>query len=306
MAGPHATQASLIDRRISEIENESKRLRDGRAIAYAQLQSDLAGIPSDSQGAIESRLLRYRRYESNHNAVIQGLEREKNSLFAQKEHYSSEAQAERQEMIAGNPKKGQVTNQAAVLIMAGLEVLGALAALFFVPGSPAQLYGKKSASKSHSGDERETEYAFAVSSAYFQNICDWQGDFGPDAEWAGNAGARYALSNIGSAYMAGRIAAINNNVNTTVQTERAQVNDGQQTLGNCFDGLQLAMPVSEALYFSGPAGPNLSYIFQLAVTNPAVSTGIDTTNTMHENSHNHGHRFTALAQQYEAILALLP
>lgn len=232
--------------------------------------------------------------------------------LAEEENYlhnylrEEKSEALRQEMKEELRKRAQAANQANVLIVVGLVVLGGLAALFFVPGSPAQLYGKKSASKSHSGDERETEYAFAVSSAYFQNICDWQGDFGPDAEWAGNAGARYALSNIGSAYMAGRIAAINNNVNTTVQTERAQVNDGQQTLGNCFDGLQLAMPVSEALYFSGPAGPNLSYIFQLAVTNPAVSTGIDTTNTMHENSHNHGHRFTALAQQYEAILALLP
>lgn len=90
-----------------------------------------------------------------------------------------------------------------------------------------------------------------------------------------------------------------------MQTEAEQVNDGRETLGNTFDGLQLAIPVSQSLYFSGPAGPAISFSFQLAVVNSAVGTGIDTTNKMHEDSRKHGERLIALAQQYDEAFRLV-
>ena len=83
-----------------------------------------------------------------------------------------------------------------------------------------------------------------------------------------------------------------------MRTQAEQVEKGRGILVNAFDGLQLAMPVSESLYFSGPAGPALSYSFQLAVTNAGVGASIDTTNTMHENSQKHAKRLLALSQQY--------
>ncbi|MBX9696158.1 MAG: hypothetical protein K2Z81_27465, partial [Cyanobacteria bacterium] len=53
----------------------------------------------------------------------------------------------------------------------------------------------------------------------------------------------------------------------------------------------------ENLYFSGPAGPALSYNFQLVVTNSAVGAGTETTRTMHENSAQHAETLTTLTQQ---------
>lgn len=153
-----------------------------------------------------------------------------------------------------------------------------------------------------SDDDPEGAGAFGVSSGYFGDAYEALRAIGSVEGWGGDSGMRYGTGNAGFADLMRQVAETNQQVDATVQTEGEQVEDGRETLGNVCNDLELAMPVSESLYFSGPAGPALSYHFQLAVANSAIGTGTDTANTMHENAQKHAERLSALAQQYDKVL----
>ena len=194
-------------------------------------------------------------------------------------------------------------NPSRAVIVGGLVTVAAGALLFmFVPGSPLNVSGNKK-SPHHSGDSTaDPQDAFAASGDRIQNFHENTQDISSRDAWIGGASTGYAVNNAGIGNLAEHIAATNQAVDGIVQTQAEQVTTGRRTVADAFDGLQLAMPASDSLYLSGPAGPAMSYSFQLAATSSAVSTGIDTTQKMHDNSCNHAARLTELAQQYDAAL----
>ncbi|MBY0442736.1 MAG: hypothetical protein K2Q25_11495 [Mycobacteriaceae bacterium] len=66
--------------------------------------------------------------------------------------------------------------------------------------------------------------------------------------------------------------------------------------------LQLAIPVADALYFSGPVGPLMSYHYQLAVSNPVVSGSADIANMMNDHAKNNAEQLNQWARRYDEIL----
>lgn len=201
----------------------------------------------------------------------------------------------RQEGHSGDPTVNSI-----IIIAAAIMLTFAMVALF----SPSSFKGKNhsSSDEAENTDQEasDSENAFALSGDHFQGVygalC---GITGSTDGWAGDSGTRFADKNAEFRNLMAQIADLNQEVDTTVQTENEQVNDGRETLGNSLNELDLAVPVAQSLYFSGPAGPALSYSFQLAVSSPAINTGVDTTNTMHENSQRHGNRLTALFERYD-------
>ena len=198
-------------------------------------------------------------------------------------------------------------NPSRAVIVGGLVAVAAGALLFmFVPGSPLNVSGDKK-SPHHSGDSAaDPQDAFAASGGHIQGFHEnTQGISSRDA-WTGGASSGYAVNNAGMGNLAEHIAATNQAVDGIVQTQAEQVTTGRRTVADAFDGLQLAMPASDSLYLSGPAGPAMSYSFQLAATSSAVSTGIDTAQKMHDDSRNHAARLTELAEQYDEALRQIP
>ncbi|MBY0441076.1 MAG: hypothetical protein K2Q25_02890 [Mycobacteriaceae bacterium] len=195
----------------------------------------------------------------------------------------------------------------AIYICIGLFLIVAIIMLFlFVPSSPANVLGDKNSRKSSPGKEGPTaEKAFAISGGHFQRIYEMLQEIGLGDGWAGDSSTFYSTNNNGFTNLVDLLVAVSQGVDATVQTEGAQVNAGKETLANAFGGLQLAMPVSESLYFSGPAGPAISTNFQLVVANSAIGTGTDTANTMHESSRKHGERLAALARLYDEALRIV-
>lgn len=205
----------------------------------------------------------------------------------------------------------------AAIIVSGLIIAGSLLALF-LPSSPAYvLNNDNSTEDSEDSDEEKeedqdedeespnAEDAFALSSNHFWSVYETLEHAGPENSWKSSSEACYTTQNNEFRDRIGQIANASQEVDFIVQTEAEQVNNGRSTLENLLGGLQLALPVSKDLYFSGPAGPALSHSFQLAVTNPAVGAGTETTNTMHENSKKHGQNLIAVAQQYDEALSSL-
>lgn len=99
-----------------------------------------------------------------------------------------------------------------------------------------------------------------------------------------------------------RMENANERVRAVVQTQAGQVEDGKSTLGNVLDGLGLAIPVAQTLWFSGPVGPALSYQYQLATSSAAMGTTTGTANGMHDNAEKNAASLDGLAQEYHAIL----
>lgn len=162
--------------------------------------------------------------------------------------------------------------------------------------------------KKRDSDQPETDSqdAFGASGENFRDVYEQLRCAGPAEGWAGSSGNSYATQTAGLRDLLGQITELNQDVDNTVRGEAEQVDSGRKTLENVLAGLQLAIPVAESLYFSGPAGPALSYHYQIAMANSSISTGTDTTTAMHENAQQNGDRLTLLAQKYGAALQFLP
>ncbi|MBY0441697.1 MAG: hypothetical protein K2Q25_06110 [Mycobacteriaceae bacterium] len=191
-----------------------------------------------------------------------------------------------------------LSNQANYLIVGTIFFVVSLLILFSVPGSPIQIIGDGESAKNSEEKDPEKPHAFAVSARCFASIRETSVQV-PSDGWSSDSGLHYADGNIRFNDLVGKTLTISQGVDGAVQNEGEQVREGKETLENTFNGLQLAMPVSESLYYSGPVGPAISYAFQLAVTNSAMGVGVGVANGMHEKSRKNGERFASLARQYD-------
>ena len=186
----------------------------------------------------------------------------------------------------------------AIVIIAGMAIMCGV------------MEAKRKSKNKHDSDSQNSDEEtapvgseFAVSSARLHDVNVLLCDVEPGSRdgWAGGAATRLRAVNSSFGELSAHIVEVNDAVYGTVQTQDEQVQGCRSTLNNIIDELSAAVPVAQSLYFSGPAGPALSYNFQLAVSNPALSTSADTTNTMHDHAQENAARLTGLTQQYEAL-----
>lgn len=126
-----------------------------------------------------------------------------------------------------------------------------------------------------------------------------------EGAWTGSAQARHAAWHIGMRDLGSQMADTDQAVQAVVRTQSEQVTGGRETLGNVLNGVDLAIPVAHALYFSGPVGPVLSYNFQMGVAGSALGTSADAVNSMHENAQQNAGRLDALAHGYDEMFGRL-
>ena len=193
------------------------------------------------------------------------------------------------------------------ILLAAIAV-SAACVLCFTPGLPTNVFGDNHPGDPHPDDpvDPDEETNFAVSGNHFRDAQSTLGNVSLEDGWSGNSGTCHGDRHIGFKNLIEQVADTSQGVDTTVRTQAKQVNAGKETLDTTVTGLQLALPVAESLYFSGPAGPALSHHYQIAVANSAVESSTDTTKNMHENSKMHARRLTALIQQYDETLRSLP
>lgn len=183
----------------------------------------------------------------------------------------------------------------------------AMCLLIFLPHSSKNDDDDENPPEDFNEENSELQNVFAVSGHHFSSVQEtWRNAEPEGAGWLSYSGTHYASQNTGFRNLVGQIAELNHQADTAVRTEDEQVHNGRATLENVLGELHAAIPVAESLYVSGPAGPALSYNFQMAVANSAVGTATDTTNDMHENSTKHAETLTALAQQYNETLSRIP
>ena len=193
-------------------------------------------------------------------------------------------------------------NMSTALIFVGLVTVASLAFLF-IPSSPLRTTSDARSNKNSKKKNVNEEAGFAASGAYFTDLYETIGPSSrQNSEWSSNSCDAYSDNIACLKKVIGSTATANQEVDTAIKTQAEQVDAGRRNLSHTLDGLQLAMPVSESLYYSDPAGQAVSYSFQLASANAAVGKSIDTTNRMHNYSQEHGERLTALAQQYDEAL----
>ena len=190
------------------------------------------------------------------------------------------------------------------LILGGLALVGCLL-LIFLPRSSAKHDDEDSSPKQLNRDDPSLENEFRVSSIRLCDVHKILSDTDPESSWLSPSGALYKDQSSALRMGAEQIADLDHAVDATVRTEGKQVDEGRKTLNEILTELQAAVPIAENLYFSGPAGPCLSYNFQISVTNSAVSSATNTTEDMHQKSRGHAETLTALAQQYDQTLAYL-
>lgn len=208
---------------------------------------------------------------------------------------------------ANAQKSGFTASRITKILLLGIAFASACI-LLFTPGLPTNVLSDNNPGNPHPDDpiDPDEDKAFAVSGDHFCDAHSTLGNLDLTDGWSGNSGSRHGDHHIGFKTLATQAADTSHEVDTTVQTQAEQVNTGKATLENVLTGLQLAVPVAESLYFSGPAGPALSHHYQLAMTNAATETSADTTKTMHENAQMHAQRLTKLAQQYDQAWRSVP
>ena len=280
-----------IEKRIESEEQELATLRADSQISQSVILRQQQDISLLQEGAKALRADCNFYNENIQNFIKSGPEKEIRIR-------SSSESSEWSDLSEEAQKAERCSNQAVVIIVGGL-VLVAAVAMLFIPDSPIGVVGGGESKKGSRGEGAEAESAFTVSGVCFRGVDELMGDINSFDGWLGDSGTGYKASNTGFGDSVAQAAATSRQVDAVVRTQAEQVEDGRATLGNVFDGLQLAMPVSESLYFSGPAGPALSYSFQLAVANVGVGTSVDTTNAMHESSRKHGEHLAVLAQRYD-------
>lgn len=151
----------------------------------------------------------------------------------------------------------------------------------------------------------ETGSAFGASCGLIRAAHEPSESGDQDGAWTGSAQARHAAWHNGLRDLGSQMADTDQAVQAVVRTQSEQVTGGRETLGNVLNGVDLAIPVAHALYFSGPVGPVLSYHFQMGVAGSALGTSADAVNTMHESAQQNGERLDALAQGYDEMLGRL-
>ncbi|MBY0440721.1 MAG: hypothetical protein K2Q25_01090 [Mycobacteriaceae bacterium] len=122
-----------------------------------------------------------------------------------------------------------------------------------------------------------------------------------DHEWTGDGATYRATQGILMSEMTNQMANIGDRVHAVLSTQAGQVEDGRRNLENVLNELKLAMPISEALYFSGPAGPTISWHFQLATANSAISVSNATTREMNLHAGENGCRLNTMTEEYNRI-----
>ncbi|MBY0441009.1 MAG: hypothetical protein K2Q25_02545 [Mycobacteriaceae bacterium] len=184
------------------------------------------------------------------------------------------------------------------LILAGLIAITLFMALFM----PSQHHHHHKKSPDDAPDEdAEQQKAFAVSSSHLSGASATLANTRPADGWVSPSGNHYAMHNTGFRNLIEQIAKLNNQVDTTVQTEREQVNNGKESLEQNAAELQAAIPIAESLYFSGPTGPVLAHNFEIAVSSAAMRSATATTNDMHDKATKHAETLMALAQHYDLL-----
>ncbi|MBY0442685.1 MAG: hypothetical protein K2Q25_11220 [Mycobacteriaceae bacterium] len=151
-------------------------------------------------------------------------------------------------------------------------------------------------------DEPNPENAFAKSGSYFRDMHQTLQEAADSGEeWTGGAADCHTGQCSSLTALMEQLADTSAGVHATVQSQGRQVEEGRQFLGNTMTGLELAMPVARTLYWSGPAGPALSYHYQLAVAHPAVCSSVDTAKDTHDGAQKNAERLTAVAQSYDSL-----
>lgn len=201
-------------------------------------------------------------------------------------------------MPAGEPRGRPAANSnTAYMIIAAIGVVGIALAVF---EGITRRHGGSGGSSYHAANPN-TGNALAASGEYSGYVHELLGYADPDGGWTGGAATSRTGQNAVLRDLVSQKAATDQGARAVVQTQARQVNSGKGTLGNVLNGLGLAIPVAEALWYAGPAGPALSYQFQLATANSAVGSSADTVSTMHDNAEQNGAQLDALAQQYGAM-----
>ena len=163
----------------------------------------------------------------------------------------------------------------------------------------------KSSNSNDDKDSVEKKDSFAASDNLFRNVSDVLIDTNLGNVWRGVAENYREVRNKNFTGLLNRVVDANQQVDSEIKSEADQVNEGRGTLGNILATVQLAIPVAESLWSSGPAGPALSNNFQLAVAHSSIGTASDTTNGMHEKSAAHARHLMALASVYDQTFSAM-
>lgn len=163
-----------------------------------------------------------------------------------------------------------------------------------------------SGSQISDGKNPGTGDEFSASGEYFQYVHQIMEAAKPGGSaWTSDAAAECNSSTAWLRDATQRIADMNRDVQDTVQAQAEQVDNGRETLGNVLNGLMAAVSIAEALYSAGPAGPALSYHFQLATAGAAVTKDTDTTDGMHTAAQQNAARLRELTCDYREVFARL-
>ncbi|MBY0442857.1 MAG: hypothetical protein K2Q25_12105 [Mycobacteriaceae bacterium] len=101
--------------------------------------------------------------------------------------------------------------------------------------------------------------------------------------WAGGGACASQARTASFSALISRMADIDTETEAVIQTQAQQVKEGKSIIENTLNELVAAIPVAQHIYVSGPAGPAVSYQFQIAVSNGAMDTTINTTHETHQN-----------------------
>ena len=163
--------------------------------------------------------------------------------------------------------------------------------------------------KNSHGNENDPDQGdeFAISSSYLREMHSArQGSvINSDNDWSGDASSYHATQNTLFDELIYQLADVAEETHAVTSTQATQVKHSREILDNIFNELELSIPISQALYSSGPTGPAMSWKFQLLTANPAVETTANTTQEMHANAKEHARLLNALVDEYGRIAGRL-
>ena len=179
--------------------------------------------------------------------------------------------------------------------------IAALFAVGYLAGNRSFSRGGGSGGNSRASENPEKGNAFAVSSGYLRDVQESLQGEDLAEKWTGGASVSHADECVTFGELLKQVADTGDGVQAAVRGQGRQVDNGREFLDNVFTGVESAMPVAEALYWSGPAGPMLSYQYQLAVANPAVGTSVNKDKYMHDSAQKNAEDINVLTRHYDAL-----
>ena len=220
---------------------------------------------------------------------------------------SAVKQVEQVEQNALAEDAGTKQDNSVKIIIFGMIIIGAIigGAFGFIEIQKHENDESSSGSGTSDSENIATGDEFAVSSDQLREVQELLATANPENRWSGAAAATHSDQSSALSALASQMADVNSEAHATVQKQGTQVGQGRASLDDTLNELGFAIPVAQSLYYSGAAGPALSYHFQLAVSSSSVNTGVDTASDMHDKACENAVRLDTLNQNYHQLLAAL-